>query len=313
MSPRIATITLNPAIDQTVSVPNFCAGEVNRVAWEQSDPGGKGVNVASFLTGFGHAVTASGFLGKDNAELFQQFFMRKGIADRFVLVPGHTRVNVKIIDELQNQITDLNFPGSSPAAEAIASLNHVIDELTSAHDWFILSGSIPSELSPGIYAELTQRLKAQGKTVILDASGDSFRQAIQAAPDAIKPNLSELEELLGQRLQSEADIVQAARNLLRQGIRSVVVSMGAKGAIFVEADQALCARPPQVKVVSTVGAGDAMVSGLVVGKLRELDLADCARLATAFSIAALSQVGPRLPSREVVESFMTQVEIEILN
>ncbi len=93
MNPKIATITLNPAIDQTASIPNFKAGGVNRVEWEQADPGGKGVNVASFLTDFGFSVTVSGFLGKDNMELFQNFFTQKGIQDQFVPIPGPTTLN----------------------------------------------------------------------------------------------------------------------------------------------------------------------------------------------------------------------------
>jgi 1-phosphofructokinase family hexose kinase len=306
--PPIATITLNPAIDQTVFVPNFQAGTVNRVAWEQSDPGGKGVNVASFLSDFGFAVSASGFLGQDNADVFQVFFERKGIRDQFIQVPGRTRVNVKIIDEVQNQVTDLNFPGQSPSAEAVIALYRTVEELAINHDWFVLSGSLPSGVSPNIYAELTARLKALGKTVVLDASGESLRQAILAAPYAIKPNIDELQELLGRSLSNVTEVVQTARDLLKQ-LHCVVVSMGANGAIFVEADTAVWAVPPAVEVISTVGAGDAMVAGLMTGKLRGLKLADCARLATAFSIGALSQIGPRLPPVATVEAWVDQVKI----
>jgi len=312
MNPKIATITLNPAIDQTASIPNFKAGEVNRVEWEQSDPGGKGVNVASFLTDFGFSVAVSGFLGKDNMELFQNFFTQKGIQDQFVPIPGKTRVNVKIIDGLQNQVTDINFPGQAATEGDVKILHQVIDDLAKDHDWFVLSGSLPAGVSPDIYGKLVARLKAQDKTVVLDASGESFRQAIPFAPYAIKPNIDELQELFGQALESEKAIAQAAQELLTKGIQCVAVSMGAKGAIFAEADEVVVARPPKIEVISTVGAGDAMVSGLVTGKLRGLPLADCARLAMAFSMGALSQVGPRLPPKETVESFMNQVNVQSL-
>ncbi|MBW4658943.1 MAG: 1-phosphofructokinase [Drouetiella hepatica Uher 2000/2452] len=312
MKPSIATITLNPAVDQTVSIPNFRAGEVNRVEWEQSDPGGKGVNVASFLADFGCSVSVSGFLGKDNAELFQTFFAQQGIQNRFVPVAGKTRVNIKITDTLLNQVTDINFPGQPPIAADLATLHRVIDDLAIAHDWFVLAGSLPHGLSPAIYGELVARLKAQGKTVVLDASGESFRQAIPFAPYAIKPNVEELQELCGQRLETEAAIVQTAQDLLSKGIECVVVSMGAQGAIFAEANAIVVARPPKIEVVSTVGAGDAMVSGLIMGKLRGFSLSDCARLATAFSMGALSQVGPRLPPQEAIESLMQEVRVETL-
>ncbi len=309
---QIVTITLNPAVDQTAAIPNFRAGAVNRVAWEQSDPGGKGVNVAAFLSEFGLSVTVTGFLGQRNAELFQRFFEQKQITNRFIPIAGQTRVNIKVIDDVRDQVTDINFPGQPPTAEDIQALHRTIDELAIAHDWFIISGSLPAGVPPNIYAVLTQRLKAQGKKVVLDASGESFRQALDMAPDAIKPNLEELSELLGRPL-AEAEAAGAARELLAQGIQTVVVSMGAKGAVFVEADQAIWAKPPQMQVVSTVSAGDAMVSGLVLAKLRGLGLADAARLATAFSMGALSQIGPRLPPPTVVEAFVEQVGVEILN
>lgn len=312
---QIVTITLNPAVDQTVAIPNFRAGAVNRVAWEQSDPGGKGVNVAAFLSEFGLQTTVSGFLGERNAELFQRFFEQKQIVNRFIPTAGATRVNIKIIDHVQDQVTDINFPGAPPDAEAIQTLHHTIDELVIAADWFVISGSLPAGIPNSIYATLTQRLKAQGKRVVLDASGESFRQALSMAPYAIKPNLEELSELLNRSLVDAevAEVAEAARELLAQGIHTVVVSMGAKGAVFVEANQAVWAHPPQVKVVSTVGAGDAMVSGLVLGKLRGLSLADSARLATAFSIGTLSQIGPRLPPPNAVEASVNQITVEVLD
>ena len=88
MPARVATVTLNPAIDQTISIPNFAAGQVNRVEWEQSDPGGKGVNVAAFLADFGSPVSVTGFLGAGNTEIFRSFFAAKGIEDHFVTCPA---------------------------------------------------------------------------------------------------------------------------------------------------------------------------------------------------------------------------------
>jgi hypothetical protein len=120
--PGIATITLNPAIDQSVAIPDFAAGSVNRVAWTQSDPGGKGVNVASFLADLGFRVAVTGLLGRDNAGVFEQLFAAKGISDAFVRIPGNTRVNVKIIDETSQRITDINFPGPAATAEDLDAL-----------------------------------------------------------------------------------------------------------------------------------------------------------------------------------------------
>lgn len=312
MTARVATITLNPAIDQTIAISNFQPGAVNRVEWEQVDPGGKGVNVASFLSDFGIPVAVSGWLGSENQALFEQFFQHKGIRNHFVPVSGKTRVNVKIVDAAQQQITDINFPGLSPQATEIDALHQTIEALIPDYDWFILSGSLPADVSPDLYSKLIAVLKAADKTVVLDASGQSLRHGIVALPDLIKPNLVELEELIGHPLANESVIVQAVHTLLKTGIHTIIVSLGARGAIFATADQTLHAQPPPVEVVSTVGAGDAMVAGFVTGQLRGLSLPDCARLATAFSMGALSQVGPRLPPVETVEALMSQVAVRLL-
>lgn len=309
---RIATVTLNPAIDQTALIPNFAAGTVNRVEREQSDAGGKGVNVASFLADFGLPVAVTGLLGDANAEPFLHLFAAKGIDNRFVRVAGRTRVNVKIVDEVQNRVTDINFPGLAAGPADLEKLLAAIDALCEDCDWFVLSGSVPAGVPEDLYADLVRRLKARGKTVLLDASGPPFAAAIAAGPDLIKPNIDELRELLGRPLATEAEVVGAARELIARGVGQVAVSMGKEGAVLVEGDSAVLAVPPAITVRSTVGAGDAMVAGLITAILRGLDLAGRARLATAFSLGALAEIGPNLPPREVVESFMERVQVRPL-
>jgi len=304
---RVATVSLNPAIDQTANVANFTEGAVNRVARERSDAGGKGVNVASFLAHTGHSVAVTGFLGTDNAGPFERLFVESRIVDRFVRLPGSTRVNVKIVDDAQERVTDINFPGLRPGARDLAALTAAIDELAETAEWFALSGSVPAGVPDGIYAGLIARLKQKRRAVLLDASGAPFAAAIDAAPDVVKPNIDELEELLGRRLEDEDAIVAAARSLLERGIRTVAVSLGARGAVLVEAGAAVLAVPPKIAVKSTVGAGDAMVAGLIAGKLQGLELGACARLATAYSLGALGEVGPRLPALETLFAFEPEV------
>lgn len=308
-STGVATVTLNPAIDHSVGIAGFAAGEVNRVDWEQSDPGGKGVNVASFLADLGVRVAVTGFLGSENAIAFDRLFAQKGMTDSFVRIPGRTRVNVKIIDEAQHRITDINFPGQSASDADIAVLREKLLALMPDHEWFVLSGSVPAGVPIGLYAEWVRLLKGAGKRVVLDTSGEALRTAIGEAPFAIKPNIAELVELLGEPLPTRAAVVEAAHRLLRTGIQCVVISMGKEGALFVNAGESLLAVPPAVEVKSTVGAGDAMVAGFVAAQIRGWPLADCARLATATAVGALTQLGPRLPTAQVVESLMRQVTV----
>ena len=316
---RIATVTLNPAIDQTVSIPNFRAGQVNRVAYTRSDAGGKGVNVASVLADYGAGtehpfpVSVTGFLGQENTLLFERLFAEKGIEDRFVRIAGSTRIGIKIVDEPRQETTDINFPGEMPTAKDVAALFQIVEELTATCSWFVLSGSIPVGLSPEIYRELVEAIKAKGRAVVLDTSGEGLRRALAAAPTMVKPNVDELRELSGKPLHREEAIVRAAQRLLERGIDCVVVSMGKQGALFVEREEVIIARPPEVVVKSTVGAGDAMVSGLVASKARDDSLADCARLATAFSVDAITRVGSGLSSMDSINAYMAQVAVETVS
>jgi 1-phosphofructokinase len=309
---RVVTVTINPAIDQTIAIPNFKAGAVNRVQSSQLNAGGKGINVASFLSDFGHHATVTGFLGADNDEIFRRFFAKKGIEDRCVRIAGETRTGLKIVDLMQQHTTDINFPGQTPNPADIEQLLNILHELSTNCEWFVLSGSIPAGVSPGIYREMAAALA--GKSVVLDTSGEGFRQALAAGPCLVKPNLDELQEFIGKRLNTPAEILEIARKQAKEyGIGSVVVSLGKEGAIFVEGDAAIWAVPPPVEVKSTVGAGDAMVAGMVSGKLRGLSLTECARLATAFSMDALTHIGSGLSSVQDVQSAMERVTIRELS
>ena len=312
MNVQVVTVTLNPAIDQTVTISDFNLGSVNRVESVCENPGGKGVNVASKLADYGINVATTGFLGHENTVSFEALFKRKNIGDHFVRIVGQTRVGIKISDPVRGETTDINFPGIAPQPHELAVLHEQLDEVAALDKlWIVLAGSVPPGIDPGIYRELIERFRSCGHKVVLDTSGEPLRLALEAAPHIMKPNIHELEDLLGLELTTRESIVDAARQFIARSTALVVVSMGAEGALFVTAKEAIFARPPNIAVRSTVGAGDAMVAGIIVGRLRDLPLADCGRLATAFSINALtnSKVGRNYPAE--IESAMADVTIEV--
>jgi 1-phosphofructokinase len=303
----IVTVTLNPAIDRTVTIHHFTAGTVNRVEDVRSNPGGKGVNVASSLADAGHRVAVTGFFGRDNTASFEALFTRKKIADHFVRIAGQTRVGIKVVDPALNQTTDINFPGPAPSPADLDALTQQIAALDAA--CFVLAGSLPPGVDPTIYRSLVTALKARGKRVVLDASGEPLPLALEARPHLFKPTIDELGELLGQSLKGEAAVVAAARELIARGIEQVVVSMGKDGACFVTANEVVIARPPDVEVRSTVGAGDAMVAGIVSAQTRQLSLADTARLATAFSVHALTRTSETADFTAAISSILPRVQL----
>ena len=305
------TVTANPAVDQTIWVPGFRAGEVNRVVREQLSAGGKGINVAAFLAAFGVPVFATGFLGRPNAGLFETFLEQQRIPYEFVAVDGTTRTGIKIVDELAHTTTDINFGGFHVGEDGVRALEHKLAELIAPGRWVVLAGSLPAGAPATTYRRLATLVHERGGLVALDTSGPALREALPARPDLVKPNREELEELSGRRLPDREALSEAAADLAQRGVRTVVVSLGAEGALFARDGDAAFATPPPVRVASTVGAGDAMVAGTISSILRMLELADTAALATAFSAVAIAQIGPHLDG-PAVEQMARTVSVEAL-
>ncbi|CDH46714.1 1-phosphofructokinase [Candidatus Contendibacter odensensis] len=316
---QVVTVALNPALDQTIEVAGLQPGAVNRALRMQVDVGGKAINVASCLADFGINAAVTGQLGRDNAALFEELFRRKKIANHCCYLDGLTRINTKLVDVERGETTDLNMPGPELTAEAAAELLDQVlqrlDALMEQARWVVLSGSLLPGMPEDAYATLTRRIQAAGAAVLLDTSGSPLRAALTAGPRLIKPNRHELAELVGEPLESLEALLAAGRALLNSANPPewVVVSLGSDGALFLSREQALQAHPAPVAVTSTVGAGDAMVAGLVAARLENLALAETAQLATAFAAAKLTRLGPHLPPPDQVRALAQQIAVTPLD
>ncbi|MEA1674679.1 1-phosphofructokinase [Nitrospirillum sp. BR 11163] len=308
MSIDLHTVTLNPAIDETVTLDDLRPGHVHRAAAVRHNAGGKGVNVASCLADWGLHVAATGLMGIDNTAPFEALFAAKGILDRFLRVPGETRTNIKLLDRHDGRTTDINLPGLAAAPETVERIQTYLEESVGPGTLVVLAGSLPDGLPPDTYASMVAGLAHTGARVVLDSSGEPLARALAAdvLPHCVKPNRHELEGWAGRPL-APPDLLAAARHLQGHGIPLVVVSLGAGGALFVDAGTALHAQAPEVRGNSTVGAGDAMVAGLAAGLHAGLGLEAVARLATAFAVAKLGRAGPHLPGVEIVRALADQV------
>lgn len=300
---------MNPAIDMACSVPGFAAGEVNRVAEYRMDAAGKGVNIAGLLRMFDLPVTATGFLGDGNAGIFERYFAQRGITDEFIRVPGETRIGIKVLDPEKQSTTDINFPGLPPEESHLAELKATVTRLSEEAAIVVIAGSLPAGVSPEVVGELVSLVKSKGAKAVVDTSGPALKSALDAAPWLMKPNDAELGELVGRPVSELNELAAEARSLNRKGIATVAVSLGSRGAIFVEEGSELLARPPRIEAVSTVGAGDAMIGGLVAGMALDLPREERIRLATALSAATVSQAGPALENLDKARSLESEVEI----
>ena len=305
----VITVTLNPAIDETVVLDTLRPGHVHRASAVSSHAGGKGVNVASCLADYGVPSIATGILGAGNASVFEALFAAKNITDKFIRVDGVTRTNIKLAHD--GDTTDINFPGLTIDDATTGKLREEIFEIANAESLVLLAGSVPVGIGAGIYAELIEALNAGGARVVLDTSGAPLTAALNAKhlPYCIKPNHSELEAFCGRELPANDDLIAAARDLNGRGVALVVVSLGAEGSLFVSGEKILHASLPAIRVLSTVGAGDAMVAGIIAALQEGDGLEGIARLATAFAGAKLTQPGANLPGRDVVRALAARVDI----
>ncbi len=309
----IFTLTLNPAMDKTVVIENLTPGGVNRIQSMRVDVGGKGINVSKCLKNLGCESTAAAFWGGTAGQRGIDFLKEKGIGALTVRVAEDTRTNLKIIDPAKGENTDINEPGPTITAENREALWSLLDEHIKPGDILILSGSVPKGCSAGTYRELTNRYQEKGAQVYLDADGENFRLGITAAPVLIKPNIDELNRHLNTTLTETSEIIRAAQALLSLGIREVVVSLGADGALLVKEGLCLHARGLKVPVQSTVGAGDSMVAALACGAEKGLSDQQRLKLAIAISAASVMCSGTQAPEAETIEKLYHQVEIREVN
>lgn len=306
---KLITVTLNPAVDATVTLDRLERGYVHRAKSIRHDAGGKGVNVASCLADWGLDVAATGLLGRENAGVFEALFRAKRIEDRFVRADGATRTNIKLVDS--DATTDINLPGLTATGELLTEAEVTLLTLAEPGALVVLAGSLPLGCPPDHYGRLIARLQSRGVRVLLDTSGDALADALAgpALPWAIKPNRDELAEWAGQPLNTVRHIAAQAQRLREQGLGLVAVSMGEQGALFATEHGVLHAQLPATAVTSTVGAGDAMVAGIAAALAEQADTERVARLAVAFAVAKLGLAGPNLPSATIVADLAERVSL----
>lgn len=309
---KVATITLNTAYDLVGRLKRIELGEVNTVETLGLFPAGKGINVAKVLNDLGVNVAVGGFLGEDNQGDFAYMFNQLGLQDKFQRVAGKTRINVKIT-ETEADVTDLNFLGYQISLQDWQKF--VADSLDycKAFDIVAVCGSLPRGVSSELFADWLAQLHGVGVKVVLDSSNAALTAGLKANPWLVKPNHRELEAWVGHSLPTLADIIAAAKKLKAQGIANVVISMGAKGSLWLSDKAVVQAQPPKCEnVVSTVGAGDSMVAGLIYGLVNNMTQQDTLAFASAVSAFAVSQSNVGVSDRALLDPILNQVKITLI-
>ncbi|QIM66393.1 1-phosphofructokinase [Mannheimia granulomatis] len=310
---RIATVTLNPAFDLVGRLKRIEIGEVNTVETLGLYPAGKGINVAKVLADLGLSLSITGFLGAENQGDFVNAFEQNKLKDEFYRIQGKTRINVKIT-ETEADVTDLNFLGFEISTQDWQNFIAESAKWKDKFDLVAVCGSLPRGITPEQFASWLESLHQQGLKVVLDTSNAALTAGLKAHPWLVKPNRRELEVFVGKALNSTEEIIQAAQTLHSQGIENVIISMGEKGSLWLNSEGVLQAQPPRCEnVVSTVGAGDSMVAGLIYGLSQGWNKEKTLRFASSTSALAVSQSNVGISDRNVLDQIFNDTQINVVS
>lgn len=308
----IYTVTLNPGLDRTLTVPAIREYEVLRASASRLDWGGKGFNVARALQAWGVANVAVGFVGGATGEMLARGLAGLGIATDFVSIEGETRTNTVIEEETGGRYIKVNEAGPQIANAAQDALLARVRALATSGSVWVLAGSLPPGVEIGFYARLATLVQARGGQVCLDASGEALRLGCAAEPYLVKPNAEEAQAATGRPVRSAAEAYEAAQVLLGRGVEMAAVSLGAAGLVLASGSQAVHARPPEVEARTVVGVGDVLLAGLLWAQQRGLELAEMARWGVAAGTAAAVQAGVSVPEAAAVETMAGRVAVETI-
>ncbi|MEA4966244.1 MAG: 1-phosphofructokinase [Oscillospiraceae bacterium] len=308
----IITVTLNPALDKTVSVSRLMINGVNRVIGTRLDAGGKGINVSKVIKKLGGETLAMGIIGGESGMYIQHSMAQKGINSKFCFVEAPTRTNIKIVDTSMHTYTDINERGEPVEESVLTQVFENVCAAASGGDTVVFAGAYPPDTRPELLAEWTRILRKKNITVCLDATGEAMRLALDAGPNIIKPNKTELEEICGRRLYFDIDVIAAAKELIAAGVERVTVSLGPEGALFVTEDQVIRAYGVHVPVVSTVGSGDAMMAAVAYYLQEGLSWREVVTHAIAVSAAHVMCPGAEPAELSQIEPLLSQVRLDEL-
>ena len=289
----ILTICPNPSIDCTIELDSLNVGKLNRVDNKVETYSGKALNVAVGVARLKEKSFATGFMFDAHARLFEHVLDKEGVEHKFVYNKGNARTNYKIIDK-RSMLTEINDKGEAVTKEKQQELIDTVKDLAPNYDIAVMSGSLPKGVAPEFYAQVLSVIPENIK-VIVDTEKANMLSAIGSREIfMVKPNLRELEDFTGKIVRDLHDMVNASKKYLNKGVKYVLVSLGAEGAVLTDGTESFFCKSASVAVNSTVGAGDSMVSAVCVGIEKGVPMQEILRMAAAAGTAAVTTSGTNL-------------------
>ena len=314
----IITVTLNTAIDKTLSVPNFRLGRRHRTVEQTTMPGGKGVNVARVLKTLGAPVIATGFTGGPTGTRIVDQLTSLSVLSDFVRIREESRTNTAVIDPTTGEQTEINERGPKVSEQEAELFVDKLLYLAKGAQMCVFAGSLPREVDIDIYARLIRELRRLGVTTLVDTDGDPLRRAVRAEPDLVSPNVLEAEELVGHEFNDDEDRIIAVREMVGLGAREAIMTMP-DGCFAQMAPTEPGGDPCLYRVTvpggaieprATVGSGDAFLAGFVSARYAGKPAAECLAYGVACGAESTQHLGAGLVDPERVNRLLGEIVVE---
>ena len=308
----IVTVTVNAALDRTLTVPVFQIGYRHRSSDVLTIAGGKGINIARALKRLDVPVIATGLTGGRTGTRIVEELTSEAILNDFVRIAGESRTSTAVVDPTSGTYTEINEWGPEASEAELATLMEKLHYLVRGADFVVLAGSLPRKVSTSFYADAIRDLTRRDVRVVLDSEGEPLRRGVEAAPFLVSPNQREAEQLVGQELEDDADFSMALDVIAEMGARNVIITL--ENGCFAllrhgKRTSRFRALAPYVEPRSAVGSGDVLLAQFLAALVEERSPDYAVRLAVAAGSAAVLEIGAGRFDPQVATTFAGEIEL----
>ena len=306
---KILTLTLSAAFDIHCKAEGLSVNCENLVEVTDFNAGGKGVNVSRALNSFGVMVKTLVVLGKENSDEFANKLKKENISLQIIETEGRTRENITIHTSDGNE-TRISFTAAEVPEDLIATVKDFTDRNVGKDDVIVMAGRLPSGIKMSDVIDYLIFEREGGVKVIIDSKSFTVNDLYLVKPYLIKPNEEEIAVYCGREVHTLEEAIEAGRELNKNGIENVMITLGKLGSVLVCNDGCYTVLAPEIEPVSTIGAGDSSIAGFIYGLYLSCTKKECLRYATAFGSAACMTSGTNPPERDVVGKLFDKVEFK---
>lgn len=303
----ILTVCMSPCTDITIELDALNVGKTNKVKSKSLSLGGKALNVAIGVSRLGGEAYTTGMMYNENGYMFENALDKEGVPFTFVWNKGRVRENYKFIDN-RAMLTEVNDVGEEVSKEKAEELLAMVRMLSVRSNVTVLSGGLPRGLDENYYGRLARAVDERSLKIV-DAEGARLFSALGVGVDLVKPNLDELENTIGRRIESKEDMLQACHELIERGAKRVLLSLGKQGAVITDGTENYYCKSINVAVNSTVGAGDGMVAAAAMKLEQDAPLQEILRAGVAAGTATVMTVGSVSFTKEKYNEVLTNLHV----